>query len=816
MDESVSAAMDSYAMKGWTLLNDGCPDCNTPLMRNQEATSQVCVNCEINPPVDSDDEEGQKPAVQSQQTLDEPPTIAPQQQDTTAKEDTPTNDLPSFIANMTLPPHLTSLPSLPAPGPIRPQPHIAQRASVLDPMDPSRKIYRWPSGRIIGTTGLGPMSPTGPLPSSTEPRSPTSRSSTPLPNPPKTPTPRPPHGFAPPPTTTPLSPPPSTPPARTPRDKRSPQNSVVPGSILPPASPLPRKLAMSTSTSPAPIRTSLPTPPTSSTLPSAEYLSYQTAQNFVNGEATTEESHTIEGTQIREDGTKERALKPSPSELERDSTTSVHGGDPDNNEEDEEEDHEESHDEFLDAEEFQRPMSMVSARSTFSVNSNKLNSKMSAESLRVQLSSTKGEGGEQNERATRLIGQKMLEGWAMLQDPCPNPGCNEITLIQSPDNRVNCVVCEQFFDDDLPSSSTSSNNTMATKSKRNSPSFALSSSFTSNHTLINSSTFSFPSPPSTLPSTPIPSSNHSSNSRSTSSPATMSPPLSSQYRVTSPISSPSQGRATREAYGRISNSIILPPQVAPMSPSFGMTSQQILNRHLSDDIDKLASEDEETRRHLQLIGKVNEFASRSLPPVPPVPTHSTTSSRPASTYSNNSSDGNTGTKDHPHRSHSRRHHQHTHSNATSVSGSFPSPSPAWPSPAPVSPEVQAIVTATHKTIATLVVKLETYRQALEVTENLKECQALTAQIKGMMECLKACRDTLDASSIGQSQHQQPPPPPPQQSHHHLHNQFPSPPMSPPYPPSQPLHHKEGPRAIKSQTIHLPSPPPLPLPQAPSS
>ncbi|KAG0037171.1 hypothetical protein BGZ82_003016 [Podila clonocystis] len=62
MDESVSAAMDSYAMKGWTLLNDGCPDCNTPLMRNQEATSQVCVNCEINPPVDSDDEEGQKPA----------------------------------------------------------------------------------------------------------------------------------------------------------------------------------------------------------------------------------------------------------------------------------------------------------------------------------------------------------------------------------------------------------------------------------------------------------------------------------------------------------------------------------------------------------------------------------------------------------------------------------------------------------------------------------------------------------------------------------------------------------------------------------
>ncbi|KAF9300643.1 hypothetical protein BGZ74_007660 [Mortierella antarctica] len=558
---------------------------------------------------------------------------------------------------------------------------------------------------------------------------------------------------------------------------------------------------MSTSTCPAPNRTSLPTPPTSSTLPSAEYLSYQSAQNFINGEATTDEEHTIEGTQIREDGTKERALKPSPSELERDGTASVHHGGPDNNnEEEDDEDHGESHDEFLDAEEYQRPMSMVSARSTFSVSSSRLNSKVSAESLRVQSK------GEQNERATRLIGQKMLEGWAMLQAPCPNPGCNEVTLIQSPDNRDYCVVCEQFFDDDLPSSSFKPN-AMATKSKRNSPSFALSSSFTSNHTLINCSTFSFPSPPSTLPSTPIPipSSTSLSSSRSTFSPATMSPPLSSQYRVTSPISSPSQGRATREAYGRISNSIILPPQASPMSPSFGMTSQQILNRHLSDDMDKLASEDEETRKHILLIGKMGDFSSRSLPPVPPVPTHSTTSSRPASTYSNNSSDGNTGPKDHPHRSHSHRHHQHTPSNATSVSGSFPSPSPAWPSPAPVSPEVQAIVTATHKTIATLVVKLETYRQALEVTENLKECQALTAQIKSIMECLKACRDTLDASSIGQSQYQQPPSSPPQGHQHHLHNQFPSPPMSPPCPPSQP-------RAIKSQTIHFASPPP----QVPSS
>lgn len=99
----------------------------------------------------------------------------------------------------------------------------------------------------------------------------------------------------------------------------------------------------------------------------------------------------------------------------------MHRGGPDNNnEEEDDEDHGESHDEFLDAEEYQRPMSMVSARSTFSVSSNRLNSKVSAESLRVRSK------GEQNERATRLIGQKMLEGWAMLQAPCPNPGCNEV------------------------------------------------------------------------------------------------------------------------------------------------------------------------------------------------------------------------------------------------------------------------------------------------------------------------------------------------------------------------------------------------------
>lgn len=35
---------------------------------------------------------------------------------------------------------------------------------------------------------------------------------------------------------------------------------------------------------------------------------------------------------------------------------------------------------------------------------------------------------EQSERASRLIGQKMLQGWAMLQDPCPNADCHGVRV----------------------------------------------------------------------------------------------------------------------------------------------------------------------------------------------------------------------------------------------------------------------------------------------------------------------------------------------------------------------------------------------------
>ncbi|KAF9129149.1 hypothetical protein BG015_004235, partial [Linnemannia schmuckeri] len=154
---------------------------------------------------------------------------------------------------------------------------------------------------------------------------------------------------------------------------------------------------------------------------------------------------------------------------------------------------------------------------------------------------------------------------------------------------------------------------------------------------------------------------------------------------------------------------------------------------------KLVSEDEETNSHIQLIGHINEFSSRSLPPVPPVPAihsnHSTTS-RPTSTYSN-SSGYSPSEKE---RSSSRAHHQHFSHQQHQVGHSSMSPAP--PAPTPLSPEEEAVVHAAHKTISVLLVKLEMYRSAFEVSDNPKESQALANHIRGTMECLKACRQVL--------------------------------------------------------------------------
>ncbi|KAF9189147.1 hypothetical protein BGZ51_009813 [Haplosporangium sp. Z 767] len=532
----------------------------------------------------------------------------------------------------------------------------SHRVSVLDPMlDAARRSFRSPSGRIIGVST--PITPLPPAPTVADfPRPPppptkvisgplTSKMIFPLP-----PGPPPPHSPAT--ATFSLSSPPSSPqvPTITPKDKRrSPQSSVImTGIIQPPPTPPSRSRASSRS---------LPTPPSSSAI-------------MVNHGSNAQFSTIAEDIMAQENMHESSGRNGKGSDVE---TTLNHVIHKDHAEalssarvveDDDEKVGLESHDEFEDAEE------ELVYRAAEEVNK-------ARESRR-----------EQSERASRLMGEKMLQGWAMLQEACPNEGCNGVPLMRSREKKEFCVVCENYFqrEQDLQHGK----HTLV----------PLDSS-----TTIMKTTAQFPAPPTNMP--PIPRA------------------VSPKYRITSPLSSPSQSRTVRDLNGRISSSIVLPP-TTPMSPSFGMTSQQILNRHLSDDMDKLASEDEETRKHLQMIGRVNEYSARSLPPVPPVPQgYSSSSSRPTSTYSSSSEKERTHYSYHGHSAH------------------YNTPTTAHPpAPAPLSPEVQAIVNATHKTISTLIVKLEHYRHALEESESPKECQALANQIKGIMECLKSCRDVL--------------------------------------------------------------------------
>ncbi|KAG0379741.1 hypothetical protein BGX24_011932 [Mortierella sp. AD032] len=169
---------------------------------------------------------------------------------------------------------------------------------------------------------------------------------------------------------------------------------------------------------------------------------------------------------------------------------------------------------------------------------------------------------------------------------------------------------------------------------------------------------------------------------------------------------------------------------------------------------RLASEDEEMSSHIQLIGHVGEFSSRSLPPVPPVPaihsSHSSTPSRPASTYSNSSGYSPSDKERSSSRAANQQQQQQQQNGGVSYSNlshhhhhnGHPSIAPAPPVPTPSSPEEEAVVHATHKTISVLLVKLEMYRSAFEVSDNPKESQALANHIRGTMECLKACRQVL--------------------------------------------------------------------------
>ncbi|CAO3572637.1 unnamed protein product [Mortierella alpina] len=586
---------------------------------------------------------------------------------------------------MAMPAPTSVLPSAPAPGPYRPQPHINHRISVLDPaMEGVRKAaFRSPSGRIIGGQAPPPLTAPPPPTAADFPRPPPPpRSSTPLPSPPRTAPPpkaisgplghslafpRPP---GPPPPANPLASPPFSPlaPKLNPRDKRrSPQSSVVmQGNVLPPSSPPPR-------------RPTLPTPPSSSAILPGLGSGSDAHTSLQNAEVTAEimhESTSWEG-------------KGSDVDTARYHTAliSTHPA------EDEDEKDLESHDEFEDAAE--------EVVHRFSDHESKQNEVRK----------------EQNEKASRLMGEKMLQGWTMLQEPCPNTGCFGVPLMRSREKKEYCVVCETYYQREQEQEQGKHSITPSTTPAAAKPNGIATSA-------VSLTTSRFPAPPTTLPPAP----------RATSPTfASASASTSPQFRAMSPLSSPGQSRVSVALQGRISSSIILPPP-ASMSPSFGMTSQQILHRGISEDMD-LASEDEETKRHLQMIGKVSEFSAKSLPPVPPVPVAPASSaSRPTSTYSNssgyNSSD----------RERSQRHHPQTagasHSSHSEQSGRIPAP------PVPPTPEIQAIISATHKTMATLLTKLELYRLALEVSENPKECHALANQIKGIMECLKVCREVL--------------------------------------------------------------------------
>ncbi|KAF9579509.1 hypothetical protein BGW38_004203 [Lunasporangiospora selenospora] len=375
---------------------------------------------------------------------------------------------------------------------------------------------------------------------------------------------------------------------------------------------------------------------------------------------------------------------------------------------------------------------------------------------------------EQSERASRLIGQKMLQGWAMLQDPCPNPSCHGVPLIRNREKKEFCVVCENYYQREqdlehgkytLVREEQSAAPAPAPVSEEETPkpaavvdaptptpiSQAALESLAEEILDDNVTSASFPAAPTTLPPPP----------------KVASPPIPPQYqsiasppiKAASPVSSPSTGKGQRDLHGRISNSIVLPPAVS-MSPSLGMAGQQILGKHMSEDLDKLTSEDEEFRKHIQIIRKVGEFSNRSLPPVPGPPLPQPPSgppplvhgSRPTSTYSSSSSH-HMSENERSDRHHSLRHgpgstHQQQQTSQQQQSSPNGDGQAQAPPPAPLSPEVQALVSATHKTIATILVKLEAYRLALEVTENPKECQVLTNQIRGLMECLKACRETL--------------------------------------------------------------------------
>ncbi|KAF8958926.1 hypothetical protein BGZ46_001871 [Entomortierella lignicola] len=716
-------------------------------MRNREATHQICVNCQLNPPVDPEESEAMNSSPSSSSpSIPEQPTPPP-------------------IPAVTTPAPTAALPSLP-PFPRSPSSQV-NRVSVLDPVMEARKALRPVGNRNLGSSV--PLPPSTPPPRSTTPQPPstpppTKNISGPLSA--KNTIPRP---LGPPPTL-PLSPPPSAnlvlpppPPGSVqivPRDmRRSPQSSLVlSGNILPPSSPPPpppSSSAPSTISAPLSLPPTRP-PPTPSSAPTTEseenkdteqktQLSEENATEAKESEPVpiaAAEEEPIEPTTEKQEDSEMELVEQEPAQEVKEEAVLETAQEPAQEQEQEQEQQQEqqqtiqaegegdeddktmeSDDDFEDAEEeVYRP---------------------SEDEIKERESKRK-----QSDRASKLIGQKMLQGWTMLQDPCPNTSCHGVPLLRSREKKEYCVVCENYFqrEQDLENGKYT-----IVSSETSAPSVAVVSESSDNNDKSNDIGTSSASPPQpALSSAPIPAQAISPTilpQPQNASNITVSPNI----RAVSPMSSPLMGRSQRELLGRVSNSIILPPAG---SPSFATASQQILGKHTSEDLDKLAAEDEDVRRHIQIIRKGGEYSNKSLPPVPgapappappappahplpPPPVASYSNSRPISTYSNSSDH-------HEERQDIRRYQTQRHGSLHSLlphSGNDNNNAPA-PPPVPLSPEVQALVAATHKTIATILHKLEAYRLALEISESPKECQILTNQIKGLMECLKACRETL--------------------------------------------------------------------------
>ncbi len=51
---------------------------------------------------------------------------------------------------------------------------------------------------------------------------------------------------------------------------------------------------------------------------------------------------------------------------------------------------------------------------------------------------------EQSDRSSKLIGEKMLQGWKMLGEYCPNTTCHGIPLVANRNEEKFCVICDKF------------------------------------------------------------------------------------------------------------------------------------------------------------------------------------------------------------------------------------------------------------------------------------------------------------------------------------------------------------------------------------